>query len=255
MSVPTSGAPIAALRKSHDRLRAVAGGLSPQRLRERGYPAEWSIAQVLSHLGSSAEIGRMALEAGLAGQEPPPREAYPPVWDRWNAKGPDEQAADGIAADAALVEMIEANAGSDATFSVWSGPTDIHGLAASRIFEHAVHTWDIAVVVDPAATLPTDAVEIILDGLGMLVGFTAKPAGWTGTVHVTTTDPAREFALTLGEKSSLEPWRDGPSGARLDLPAEALVRLVYGRLDADHTPPVAVSGIALDNLRTAFPGF
>jgi len=41
----------------------------------------------------------------------------------------------------------------------------------------------------------------------------------------------------------------------LQLPAEAMVRLVYGRLDTQHTP-VAVAGDGrLDQLRTAFPGF
>jgi hypothetical protein len=39
----------------------------------------------------------------------------------------------------------------------------------------------------------------------------------------------------------------------LVLPAEAFIRLVYGRLDADHTPAVAGSA-DLDALRAAFPG-
>jgi hypothetical protein len=39
----------------------------------------------------------------------------------------------------------------------------------------------------------------------------------------------------------------------LVLPAEALIRLVYGRLDPEHTPPVG--GTAdLDELRRVFPG-
>jgi hypothetical protein len=38
------------------------------------------------------------------------------------------------------------------------------------------------------------------------------------------------------------------------LPAEAFVRLVYGRLDPDHTPPVETGGDELDALRKVFPG-
>jgi hypothetical protein len=40
------------------------------------------------------------------------------------------------------------------------------------------------------------------------------------------------------------------------MPAEALLRLTYGRLDAAHTP-ASVSGDAgaLDKLRAIFPGF
>jgi hypothetical protein len=42
----------------------------------------------------------------------------------------------------------------------------------------------------------------------------------------------------------------------LRLPAEALLRLVYGRLDSDHTPAsVDAGGHPLDSLRRAFPGF
>ena len=39
------------------------------------------------------------------------------------------------------------------------------------------------------------------------------------------------------------------------LPTEAFVRLVYGRLDADHTPPsVEAEPDLLDALRAALPG-
>ncbi len=40
----------------------------------------------------------------------------------------------------------------------------------------------------------------------------------------------------------------------LVLPAEALCRLVYGRLDPDHTPAFTGDGKALDALRQVFPG-
>jgi hypothetical protein len=41
----------------------------------------------------------------------------------------------------------------------------------------------------------------------------------------------------------------------LTLPGEAFVRLIYGRLDADHTPaPIDAEGVDLDDLRAAFPG-
>ena len=42
--------------------------------------------------------------------------------------------------------------------------------------------------------------------------------------------------------------------AELRLPAEALIRLVYGRLDPAHTPPVETRGVDLDELRPIFPG-
>jgi hypothetical protein len=77
-------------------------------------------------------------------------------------------------------------------------------------------------------------------------------------VYVRTTDPGREFVLELtADHASLTAVDAAPtdSTARLDLPAEALVRLIYGRLDPDHTPDgVQAEGIDLDVLRRSFPG-
>ena len=39
------------------------------------------------------------------------------------------------------------------------------------------------------------------------------------------------------------------------MPAEAFIRLVYGRLDDAHTGDVEVDGCDLDDLRAVFPGF
>ncbi len=41
----------------------------------------------------------------------------------------------------------------------------------------------------------------------------------------------------------------------IELPAEALARLLYGRLDLAHTPAGAAEGTDLDRLRAVFPGF
>jgi hypothetical protein len=46
-----------------------------------------------------------------------------------------------------------------------------------------------------------------------------------------------------------------PATSSVRMPAEALIRLVYGRLDPDHTPStVTTEGIDLDALRATFPG-
>src|SRR5260370_303728 len=104
----TSPAPwIEALRHSHERLRAVAGRLGPDELQRQSYASDWSIAQVLSHLGSQAEIFGLFLDAGLSGQDPPGPEAFPPIWEAWNAKSPQDQAADALRADEAATVRFE----------------------------------------------------------------------------------------------------------------------------------------------------
>lgn len=50
----------------------------------------------------------------------------------------------------------------------------------------------------------------------------------------------------------LEP-SPAPTGPDVQLPAEAFARLVYGRLDRDHTPP-GIESPTLDVLRHVFPG-
>ena len=71
---PPTVSPVAALRSSHDRLRALLEPLGPDDLRRPAYPTEWSIAQVASHLGSGARITELAFDAGLAGSGAVPRE-------------------------------------------------------------------------------------------------------------------------------------------------------------------------------------
>src|SRR6266702_1552160 len=238
---------ISALRHSHDRLRASVEPLGPDQLTQRSYPSEWTIAQVLSHLGSQAEIFGLILEAGLAGQEPPAREEFPSIWDKWNAKDPQAQAADALRADQAALERLE-----------WMD-IDTAGFARLRVSEHAVHTWDVLVALDPAATLAPDAAVLLIDMVEQVAGRSAKPDGQQRTVRVSTSDPERQFILATGDEVTLT-QADGdappePGLAELRLPAEALIRLVYGRLDEAHTPSAETAGVELDDLRQIFRGF
>ncbi len=259
---PSPGPWISALRHSHDRLRASVEPLGLAELERRSYASEWSIAQVLSHLGSQAEIFRLFLHAGLTGQEPPGREEFMPIWDSWNARDPQAQASDALRADRATLERFESlNADEQARlrlkmFGMELGTT---GLARMRVGEHAIHTWDIVVALDPAATVAPDAVDLLLDTLDQLAARTGKPDGKQRKVRVSTTDPERQFILETGEAVTLTP-ADGestpePGLSELRMPAEAFVRLVYGRLDEAHTPPIETAGVELDELRPIFPGF
>lgn len=139
--------------------------------------------------------------------------------------------------------------------STCSAATSTWVLTRMRLSEHAIHTWDIAVVLDPAATVAPDAVDLLIDTLGQLASRTGKPTGRPARVHVSTTDPERQFVLDVGESVSLLAWDGEERLAELRLPAEAFLRLIYGRLDPDHTPPADVGAVDLDQLRATFPGF
>jgi hypothetical protein len=119
-----------------------------------------------------------------------------------------------------------------------------------------MHTWDVAVVSDPAATVLPAAVPEALAQIGGLLSFVAKPAGDSFRVRVRTTSPEGDYLLDVGESVTLSDWVDGSEvDGLLELPAEALLRLLYGRLDPEHTPAYTAEGIDLDRLRAVFPGF
>jgi uncharacterized protein (TIGR03083 family) len=249
---------IDALRHSHQRLQAVAGPLDVDQLRQRSYASEWSIAQVLSHLGSGAEIFDLFLEASLTGQEPPGRDAFVPVWDVWNAKDPQAQATDGLRADEAAVQRFESLTPEQRTglrVRLFGTEADLTGLARMRLGEHAIHTWDVAVALDPSATVAPDAVGLLIDTIGQTIARIAKPDGKQRRVLVSTSDPARRFILETGEEIGLTESDSEQSLPELRLPAEAFVRLLYGRLDPAHTPQVEAEGVDLDDFRALFPGF
>lgn len=249
---------IGALRHSHDRLQELAGQLDAAQLEQLSYASEWSIAQVLSHLGSQAEIFGLFLAAGLTGQDPPGREEFVPIWEVWNAKSPQAQASDALRADQATLDQFESlddEQRARLRLPVFGMDLDVAGLARMRLGEHAVHTWDVAVALDPAATIEPDAVGLLIDGLSQFAGRAGKPDGRERRVRVVTTDPERSFVLETGEAVTLTE-SDGDEGLpELRLPAEALLRLLYGRLDPAHTPPVEAKGVDLDELRAIFPGF
>ena len=252
---------IASLRDSHDHLVSVVESLSPEQLRGASYCGDWTVAQVLSHIGSSGEIGLASLSAVVAGDPPPPRESYQEIWARWNALSPEEMAAQGLASDEAYLEKFESL--DDPTLDSlripsFGGDVDVSGAVANRLGEHVLHTWDVEVSNNPQAVLQSGPTEILSERFAERIPRMArgeKPAAAPTKLDVTTSEPTRRFAITIGEEVlSAEP---GSGAATLVIPAEAMMRLSFGRLDPAHTPPgTAVEGpISLDELRALFPGY
>ena len=258
---------IATLRQSHDRLLGLVGPLSPEQISGPSYCRDWSIAQVLSHLGSGAEIAMMTLPSALGQAEPVDRSAFQPIWDRWNAMSPDDQAAAGLVADAQHVQMLDQLSDEELasiSYAFLGMTLDAVGLIRLRLGEHALHTWDVAVMLDPAAEVAQDAANLLVDNVpAFLAPRLGKPADPPFRARIRTTEPARDYLLSASDSVSMVDW-PGADGAEADvaaiadvtLPAEALLRLSYGRLDADHTAAGVVADPAdLDRLRAIFPGF
>jgi uncharacterized protein (TIGR03083 family) len=243
------------LRASVARLHQLVRGLDVDQLEGPSYDSGWSVADVLSHLGSSAVMLRQRLQDARAGVE---RALDPqPIWDEWNAKTPRAKADGALAEDERVLEQIE-----DLSRDEWEhltfdfGPVTV-GLevaVALRLNEHAFHTWDIEVMFDDEAQLPPDAVEVVIDNLGLIARFTAKPTGDEREVWVRTSHPERHFTVRLTTDTAELLEGDAGEQPDLKLPAEAFCRLVYGRLDPDHSPSVEANGEVLDTMRRVFPG-
>jgi uncharacterized protein (TIGR03083 family) len=246
-----------ALRSSVDRLAGLVRPLDDASLMAQAYPTEWTIADVLSHLGSGAAISRRGLQATLDNTELPD-DFNQRVWDEWNAKSPREKAVDGLAADAELMAAFEETASEDrARFKRAMGPLELDwdAFIAMRLNEHLVHEWDVAVALDATVLLAQDGTEVVVDNLELVARFTSKPKGDPRTITVGTTNPERSFIVTV-EPEQVEFRATEPAyQPEISMPAESLIRLVYGRLDPDHTPPSVVDERArLDQLRLVFPG-
>jgi uncharacterized protein (TIGR03083 family) len=245
-----------ALRASVARLRQIVEPLDDAQLEVQAYPTDWQIAGVLSHIGSGAVIMKRRVTDGIAG-EPLPDDFAPTVWDEWNAKSPRQQADDALAADQALADVFGAVGEQErSSFSTSFGPLTVgfDDLMGLRLNEHTLHTWDIEVALDPEATLHPEQTALVIDNLALLARFTAKPTGSLRTIAIRTTDPARDYIVELTADAVTFSPEPSEGQRRLVLPAESLIRLVYGRLDRDHTPGFEGDAESLEQLRRVFPG-
>jgi uncharacterized protein (TIGR03083 family) len=246
------------LRRSHEKLARLTEPLGVEELSQVSYAADWSIAKVCSHLGSGAEIFGLILDASLVGEDAPGPDVFSPIWDAWNTRSPLSQARDALFVDNAFVTRLESlddKQRSRVHLNLFGQSFDATGLARLRLGEHAVHTWDIAVTLDKDATVAPDAVDLLIDSLDGLAARSGKPDGKSARLTIETENPERHFTLETKDTVALTAHRSDGHSADLTLPAEALVRLVYGRLDALHTPPIDERDVNLVELRRIFPGF
>src|SRR5829696_5581374 len=234
---------------------------SPPKPRQPACPTDWSIAQVASHLGSQAETFLLTLDPGLHGTAAPGLEQFQPIWDRWNAKHQDDQVHDALTSDQAFLDAVDDL--TDTQRRIWvlqmmGAEQNLSGLLRMRLLEHILHTWDIDVALDTTATLPADAAALLIDQLPMIVRYTARPTA-PMQLRVETVEPERTMRLSLdpdGSQLETTPTVQAEPDPRqtdiprqtptvLRLPTEAFVKLVYGRLDADHTPTTVEAEPAL----------
>ncbi|GAB3494265.1 maleylpyruvate isomerase N-terminal domain-containing protein [Flexivirga lutea] len=254
---------IDALRQEHDALVGIAQNLTDDQPSGPSGASEWSVAQVLSHLGSGAEISLAILRAELGEGDAPGDDFNRSVWDRWDASTPAEQRDAFIEHDRRLVEALEAltpeqHASLTLPIGFLPAPASVATFAGLRLNEVAHHSWDVRVATDRNAALSDDSTSALLEqlsgDLAVLVGFAGKADRIDRRVVLAVGDTG--YALRIDDSVRLEPGAKEATATFTGAP-EAALRLVFGRLGPAYTPAdVTVTGnVTLDELREVFPGF
>jgi uncharacterized protein (TIGR03083 family) len=250
---------IAVLRATHDDLAALVPGLTDEQLTGPSGASEWTVAQVLSHMGSGAEIGLATLQTALAAGP----DFNQSVWDRWNAMSPREQATNYLDHDARLVAAFEGltpeqRSTGQVDLGFLPEPLSLASFAGMRLNEAAQHSWDVRVAFDPAAAIPANAAAVLAEhlagGLSFLTGFIGKADALAGPVVVDIEGSG--YGIAVIDKVAVVTKPAEPT-ATFTGPLEAAIRLVGGRLRPANTPEsVKVTGaVTLDDLRRVFPGY
>lgn len=249
---------VGALHANHDTLSALVPTLSEEDLSRRSGASEWSVAQVLSHLGSGAEIGRTPI-ARAAG-EPVEPEDNQAVWARWDASAPADQVAGFVRHDAAYLATVDALSPDQrdrllVDLGFLPEPVPVLVALGMRLNEVANHAWDVRAGLERDATVDADSAELLVTlfqgPLAFLLGFSAKAEAIEQEVRLAI--PGGALVITDGV--SVRDAVADPT-AVFEGPAEAVVRLLTGRLRPEHAPGVEVTGnVTLDELRAVFPGY
>jgi uncharacterized protein (TIGR03083 family) len=254
---------VAALRAEHDLVTTTVSDLTEEQLTGPSGAAEWTVADVLSHLGSGAVITLAGLQAAVGARPAPEAGFNESVWDVWNAMSPAEQRAGFLAHDAELVAAFEGlderqRESLELPVGFWSAPLSVAAFAGLRLHESAQHSWDVRVAGEPAAgLLPGSArvlAELFSGELGFMLGFIGKADRITGPVQLEIAGSA--YGLSITDSVALVSPLDQPT-ASFTGQLEAAIRLIAGRLGPTHTPnDLTVTGnVTLENLRVVFPGF
>ncbi|MBQ1093402.1 maleylpyruvate isomerase family mycothiol-dependent enzyme [Streptomyces sp. B93] len=264
---PTDGAGslqvwLEALHTSSRRLADTVASLSERELKQPSMAAGWSIAQVLSHVGSAAEISTGLLERGIAGDERGPvREDLEPVWQRWNTLPPLAQREAWQEADTRHLQLLgslDMSQQMRVRVPYFAGLLNLPAYAGYRLSEHSVHAWDIEAALTPGATIPVGEVDLLWERLDLVAtrfrDATTLARLAPAQLTIALTSPARTVLLDLGAELHLYPCEPAEPAGSVTGAAEAVLRLVYGRHQP--TDEVQVSGaVTLTDLTALFPGF
>jgi uncharacterized protein (TIGR03083 family) len=225
----------AAIIQEFDRLNAYLRQLDPTGWEEQSYCADWLVYQAVSHVGSGSRIGKLRLDAWVNGGQPASREIMMEVWGLFDSLGPQEMQHEYMKAAGeylAAVRSIPDEAGL-VEVEGFRGKQPLYVYEMMRLWELALHAWDVYVARDHDAKLGPAAVELLsanLQNMGATVDagraaeFKDKPA------QIDVAGTSYSYTLDLsGERPRLQAGKAGGAAIVVEAPAEEIVRFVSGR--------------------------
>ena len=231
------------LRLSHaeyDRLMADLEQLPPEGWTEQSACADWKVYQVVSHIGSQPKIEAGVLAAGLRGAPPMNDEQRKAIWAHFDSLKPNEVLPEFRQGNEEFYRLADSLTDDELGRSVpWIfGPAPVATVLGGRLNEQVLHAWDIRWARDKGATLSPETLPDLLE-------VNLNPARLGGLVKPERAERLAgktiQFVLSRPEAAAnLQLRPDGVQGGQgraaspdltVELPAEAFIRLLWGRYD------------------------
>lgn len=240
---------IGALHESSERLGRAVADLPADRLAEPSYAEGWTIGQVLSHLGSGAEISTALVERGLKGTSGARSARSSCRCGSGGTRCP-RRTARRVAGRRRTPSGAPGRGRPGQRTSVrvpyFAGLLDLASYAGYRLSEQAVHAWDVMVALDERAVLTAPDVALLWERIDLVATRFRDADALTRLapqrVRVELTDPGQTLLLDIDTELHLYPTPPTDPTALLTGPAESALRLVYGRnRPQDPWPPPARS--------------
>lgn len=259
---PLARRTVGALRAEHNALAAAVRDLGDDELAQTSGAESWTVAQVLSHLGSGSELLLDEVARARGTSPPPPQRVPRSVWARWDALAPSRQREEFLVREDELVALFEdLDPRELATLGIAApgfGTLSMTAFAGLRLYEVALHSWDARVAAAPGAALDADTASVLAEHLAGDLTALVRAIGHADRLRrPVRLDLGSGYRLSIDDTASVVAGESGESTGTWHGPLEAALRLVGGRLGPLHTPAgLSTTGDTdLEELRSVFPGF
>src|SRR5215204_5820023 len=230
--------------------------------------ADWKNYQVISHLGSGAEIFLRSLESALDGKEALSPEGRQAIWGYFDSLAPQDVYPQFKDRTEKLIAYLDALPESkhNAIIPTFAGDLPLPKALLTRLNEMSLHVWDVRVKSDPALKLDDKAASLLLPMVVERLPNRAKRDGLDElhgrAIGFDISGPApHQFTLNPGsEKASVEDGLPTQPLFTVKMPAEAFERMVAGREPIDKAVTAGTAQVSGDtgsmgSLSKIFPGY